>query len=190
MKQYPRIVVAISAVCCLLAVSSATKAFAGDMSKVERGKYLVTVGGCNDCHSPKVWTPEGIPMPDENRLLSGHQATEKLPEYQKDWVKPGNWVLLSGNFTACVGPWGVSFAANLTPDEQTGIGLWTEDVFISALRTGKHMGKGRPILPPMPWPGLAQMTDEDLGAIFAYLKSIPPVKNQVPAPIMAEAPKP
>jgi hypothetical protein len=181
---------AAGVVVCIVIVAASFRAQAGDMSKIERGKYLVTAAGCNDCHSPKVWSPEGIPSPDPKLLLSGHQATEKLPEYQKDWVKPGNWILMSVNFTAFVGPWGVSFAANLTPDDQTGIGLWTEDVFVSALRSGKHMGKGRPILPPMPWPGVAQMSDEDLGAIFAYLKSIPPVKNQVPAPVMAQAPKP
>jgi mono/diheme cytochrome c family protein len=152
-------------------------------SKVDRGKYLVTTSGCHDCHSPKVYTPEGLPQPDEKRLLCGHPADEGLPEFSHDWVTPGKWVLFNSHLTAAVGPWGISYAANLTPDDQTGIGLWTEDVFIKALRTGKHMGAGRPILPPMPWPNLAEMTDEDLGAMFAYLKSLPPVKNPVPAPV-------
>lgn len=152
-------------------------------SNVDRGKYLVTTSGCHDCHSPKVYTPEGLPEPDEKRLLCGHPADEGLPEYSPDWVAPGKWVLFNSHLTAAVGPWGISYAANLTPDDQTGIGLWTQDMFIGALRTGKHMGAGRPILPPMPWPNLAEATDEDLGAIFAYLKSLPPIKNPVPAPV-------
>jgi len=177
---------------CIAIVAASYQAMAegaGDASKIKRGEYLVNLAVCNDCHSPKVWSPEGIPTPDPKRLLSGHPADEKLPAYQKEWTAPGNWILMSGGFTSFVGPWGVSFAANLTPDEQTGIGLWTEDIFIAALRSGKHMGNGRPILPPMPWPNFAQCTDDDLKAIFAYLKSLPPVKNPVPAPIMAEMPK-
>lgn len=77
----------------------------------------------------------------------------------------------------------MSFSANLTPDNQTGIGLWTPDIFVKALRSGLHMGAGRPILPPMPWEMIRKMTDDDLNAVFTYLKSLPPVKNQVPAPV-------
>lgn len=105
------------------------------------------------------------------------------PRWIKNLIGPGKWVLFSEDLTVAVGPWGMSFSANLTPDDQTGIGLWTEDVFIKALRSGKHMGAGRPILPPMPWFNLVNANDEDLKAIFAYLKSLPPVKNPVPAPI-------
>jgi hypothetical protein len=75
------------------------------------------------------------------------------------------------------------FAANLTPDKNTGLGIWTEDMFIKAIRTGKHMGTSRDILPPMPWQAFAQMTDADLKGIFAYLQSIPAVTNHVPDPI-------
>lgn len=159
-----------------------------DQAKIERGAHLATVAGCHDCHSPKVFTPEGIPMPDETRLLSGHPADVPLAKYEKDWIAPGQWILFGGHFTVTVGPWGVTYAANLTPDDQTGIGLWTEDVFVNALRTGKHMGKGRPIMPPMPWPSIGQMTDEELGTIFAYLKSLPPIKNKVPEPVLAPPP--
>ena len=156
------------------------------LSKVERGKYLLTIGGCHDCHSPKTFTPEGIPVPDETRLLSGHPAGETLPDFRAESVAPGRWVLFNNGLTAAVGPWGVTYAANLTPDDQTGIGLWTEEVFVNALRTGKHMGAGRPILPPMPWPNLKDAREEDLSAIFAYLKSLPAVKNAVPAPVSAK----
>lgn len=151
-------------------------------ARIAHGKYLVTIAGCNDCHSPKIYTAEGIPMPDTKRLLSGEPAEAVLPGFDPVMVAPGKWVLMNSHFSAFVGPWGVSYAANLTPDDQTGIGLWTEDIFVQALKTGKHMGAGRPILPPMPWPGLSNMTDEDFSAVFAYLKSLPPVKNKVPAP--------
>jgi hypothetical protein len=156
-----------------------------EMTKEEmqkHGEYLVVLGGCNHCHSPKVFTEMG-PVPDTTRLLSGHPGGSKLPPVDTIMVQPGKWILTTSDLTAWVGPWGVSFAANLTPDEPTGIGTWTDEVFIKAIRTGKHMGIGRPILPPMPWPDIAKATDEDLKAIFAYLISLPPIRNQVPDPV-------
>ena len=153
---------------------------------VERGRYLVTVSGCNDCHTPKVFAGGGTAL-DESRLLSGHPAELDIPEFSFDDIGPGRWVLINEHLTAAVGPWGVSFAANLTPDEETGIGDWTAEEFIGAMRTGTHRGIGRPILPPMPWFNLAMASDEDLQAMFAYLKSLPPIENQVPDAI--EPPK-
>ena len=82
--------------------------------------------------------------------------------------------------TAWSGPWGISDAANLTPDPNTGTGIWTEDMFLRAIRTGKHWGQSRPIMPPMPWEVYRNMTDEDLKAIWAYLRTIPPIENRVP----------
>ena len=152
---------------------------------VEHGAYLVEIAGCNDCHSPKMMTPNG-PMPDKDLLLSGHPAESVLPALDPDKVGPGNWVRMSEDLTAFVGPWGMSFAANLTPDNNTGIGLWTEENFVQALRTGKHMGAGRPLLPPMPWFNLMHAKDQDLKAIFYYLKSIKPVNNLVPVAIPPE----
>ena len=150
---------------------------------IERGRYLVNLGGCNDCHSPKIFTPMG-PVPDTTMLLSGHPADAKLPEVPKDLIAPDKWGAVTTNdLTAWAGPWGVSFTRNLTPDLATGIGSWTEEVFIKALRTGKDMGEGRDILPPMPWPSIGQSTDADLKAIFAYLKSLRPIENAVPDPI-------
>jgi len=149
----------------------------------KRGQYLVTLGGCNDCHSPKVMTENG-PQPDETRLLSGHPSNETLPVTPPGLFGPKGWGALTNNgLTAWVGGWGTSFAYNLTPDNNTGIGSWTADIFIRAMRTGKHMGAGRQILPPMPWYTIGMSSDEDLKAIFAYLKSLPPVSNQVPQPI-------
>lgn len=158
---------------------------------VTRGKYLVTIGSCNDCHTPKKFGPEGMSL-DESRLLSGHPAGSPLPPLDAKALKPGGWLLFAGDITAYIGPWGISYSANLTPDSTTGIGAWSEATFAKALRTGKHLGQegGRPILPPMPWEMVGQMTDEDLKAVYTYLQSLPPVKNQVPAPVSpAEAAK-
>jgi hypothetical protein len=149
---------------------------------VERGQYIVETIGCADCHSPKNFTPEGIPVPDATKALSGHPGGQ-MPPFDKNVLKPGNWYAMAPDLTAYAGPWGVSYAANLTPDDQTGIGLWTEDVFVAAIRNGKHMGAGRPILPPMPWYFYKNLTDDDLKAVFAYLKSIPAISNAVPAPV-------
>lgn len=148
---------------------------------VKRGEYLVTIAGCDDCHSPKVFGPNG-PAMDPERRLSGHPENVALDPVDKNTLK--SWVLFNAHNTATVGPWGASFAANLTPDA-TGLGSWTEEQFIKALREGKFKGldNTRPLLPPMPWPSYSKMTDDDLKAMFAYLKTIKPVKNSVPAPI-------
>jgi len=144
-----------------------------------RGKYLTTIGACNDCHSPKVMTPQG-PEPDPERLLSGHPQHEKIAPI----VNTTDWVLFSQGLTAFVGPWGVSYAANLTPDD-TGIKHWTLNQFKTALRKGKYKGLegGRDLLPPMPWQMYQNFTDEDMNAIFTYLQSLTPVNNLVPAPV-------
>jgi hypothetical protein len=152
---------------------------------VKRGSYLVTVLGCGDCHTPKNITPQG-PEPVQALALSGYRATAKLPKVEKNALKEG-WYLFTPDLNASVGPWGISYAANLTSDA-SGIGNWPEENFIRALRQGKFKGieGGRTLLPPMPWQNLAQATDEDLKAIFAYLKSTPPVNNIVP---MSTAPE-
>jgi len=151
---------------------------------VSRGCYLVLVGGCNDCHSPKKLTPQG-PVVDSSRLLSGHSATLPLPPFDVDALTPGHWIRMTPDLTAYAGPWGISYATNLTPDSTTGIGAWSEDVFVKTIRTGKHLGMpgGRPVLPPMPWEEIAQWKDNDLRAVYQYLRSLPPIRNQVPAPV-------
>ena len=150
-------------------------------SLVKRGQYLVTIMGCNDCHSPKIMTPHG-PEIDSAHMLSGHPASMPVPKVDVSELQ--SWMLFNHNLTAFVGPWGVSFAANLTSDE-TGIGNWTEEQFLKAIREGKYKGMDntRPLLPPMPWNMYRNATDEDLKAIFAYLKSTKPVENRVPAPV-------
>lgn len=154
---------------------------------VERGKYLVTITGCHDCHTPKLEGPGGKPVLDEKRLLAGHPEQAPYPSWTPDDMKQRNAMALTNPMlTAWAGPWGVSFAINLTPDKATGIAEWSEQNFIQAMRTGKHQGQpnGRDILPPMPWEGFKVMTDDDLKAMFAYLRSIAPVKNQVPLPLL------
>lgn len=149
---------------------------------VKRGEYLVQTMGCNDCHSPKIMTPQG-PAPDPKRLLSGHPSDEVLaPIADKNVLK--GYALFSMGLTAGIGPWGTTYAANLTPDE-TGLGNWTLEQFGKAVRQGKSKGmdNGRMLLPPMPWQNLVNLSDADLKAIWAYLRSIPPVKNVVPAPV-------
>jgi mono/diheme cytochrome c family protein len=155
-----------------------------------RGHYLLTIGSCHDCHSPKKFTAAGMEL-DSTRLFSGHPAGTPIAPVDADALKPGNWVQMASDITAFVGPWGISYAANLTPDSATGIGAWSEEVFIKALRTGKHLGQenGRPIMPPMPWQFVGKMTDEDLRAIYTYLRTVPPVNNRVPAPQPPDAVK-
>lgn len=150
-------------------------------SLVKHGQYLVNVMGCGDCHSPKMMGPQG-PMIDPDRILSGHPAEQPLGKIDPAVLQ--SWVLFNHSQTATVGPWGVSFSANITGDS-TGIGAWTEEQFIRAMREGKYKGlpEGRPLLPPMPWQNFAGMKDIDLKSIYLYLKSTKPVKNVVPAAI-------
>lgn len=153
------------------------------------GEYLVTIGGCNDCHTPKIFTDHG-PEPDMTRALSGHPGDQKLPALPEGVLGPDKWGTVGTNdLTAWYGPWGVSFTKNLTPDVETGLGSWTEDMFKNALRTGKHMGApdGRNILPPMPWPMYKNFTDADIHAVWTYLRTLKPIKNAVPEPIPPKA---
>ena len=162
-------------------VASTTKTLSQD-ELIKRGEYVVMTGACNDCHSPKVMTPQG-PVPDSTKLLSGHPANEPIPALDANAGKPTSWILMSPDVTAFVGPWGISYAANLTPDSATGIGAWSESQFINTLRNGKHQGNGRDLLPPMPWPDFGKKTDDDLKGVFAFLKSLPAVSNKVHAPV-------
>ena len=151
---------------------------------VKRGEYLVTSIGCGDCHTPFVMGPGG-PEPDKKRTLSGHPSGSKLPAPP---ALSSAWnVAVSASGTAWHGPWGTSYTANLTPHD-TGLGTWTEQQFVDAIRTGRHQGRGRQILPPMPWQAFSHLTDADLKAIWAYLQSIPPIENKVPDPVIAGPP--
>ncbi len=167
------------------AADDAAKRATAAAEKLARGKYLVTVAGCNDCHTPFKDGPNG-PEPDMSRMLSGHPQDMVVPPAPKP---QGPWIAsVAATNTAWSGPWGVSFTANLTPDRETGLGKWNLRTFIDTIRTGRRMGRGRPILPPMPYPMYKHFTDADLEAIFTYLQSIPPLKNKVPEPLPPAAP--
>jgi mono/diheme cytochrome c family protein len=160
------------------AEAKAAPAAPTNAERVARGQYLVTIGGCNDCHTPWKLGANGVPEPDMTRMLSGHPESLKVPTPPQG---TGPWTIsAAGTMTAWAGPWGITYTFNLTPDENTGIGIWTEEMFIKALRTGKHMGTSRQIQPPMPWFNYGKMTEEDLKSLYAYLRSIPPIKNRVP----------
>ena len=149
---------------------------------IKRGEYLVKTIGCHDCHSPKTMTERG-PQEIPELALSGHQAGDSLPLINTEALQNG-WMLFSGDLTTAVGPWGISFAANLTSDD-TGIGNWTMERWKIAMREGKLKGDkgGRMILPPMPWQNFGKLNDEDLESMFKYLQSTDPVENAVPAAI-------
>lgn len=151
-------------------------------ARIARGEYLVNTIGCDDCHSPKRMGAHGPELIPELRF-SGFGKNGSLPQINKDAIQKG-WALFSSDLTAAVGPWGISYAANISSDT-TGIGNWKEENFIRSLREGKLKGLegGRPLLPPMPWPSYKNMTDEDLKSIFAYLKTTKPVNNAVPNPV-------
>ena len=161
-----------------------TPAPAAQAEMVKRGDYLVNTMGCGDCHTPMKMGPNG-PEPDMARFLSGHPDTVKVPPPPKAteaWIAS-----INATGTAWAGPWGISYTQNLTPDPETGVsGTYTEAQFIMTIREGKKQGRGRPILPPMPWQVIRNLTDDDLKAIYAYLKTVKPVKNRVPDPVIAE----
>jgi len=182
-----RIFQSLLAVAVVAAVAS-SPAIADDahQKQVDRGRYLVTFGGCNDCHTPWKMGENG-PEPDMTRMLSGHPQQIEVPPAPDLGESPWNTAIFA-TFTAWTGPWGRSYTRNLTPDKDTGLGTWTEKEFIDTLRTGKERGIGRDLQPPMPWPTIGQATDEDLAAIFAYLQSIPAVSNRVPDNIPPAAP--
>jgi len=155
----------------LAAASAMAQAPAGgDAAKIARGKYLMTIGACNDCHSPK---KPGTTDPDTTRIFSGRPQTTMAPSQNPMEVHA------SLDLTAWAGPWGISYGANLTPDPETGLKKrYTEASFIKTLRTGKKP-EGEDLLPPMPWALYKALSDDDLKSIWAYLQTIPAIKNNV-----------
>jgi len=144
---------AVAAVSCGTQQDASNTAATPAMSAVERGRYLTVVTGCGDCHTPG--TLYG--SPDDTRILAGSE----IP-----WG----------------GPWGVAFAANLTPDPETGLGQWTDEQIMTAIRTGARPD-GRLLAQIMPWGNFSHFTNEDLAAIVAYLRSLPPIVHAEPAPV-------
>jgi mono/diheme cytochrome c family protein len=130
-----------------------TSVNANAQRQIVRGKYLANFGGCNDCHTPGYF----FGKPDMDRYLGGSEVGFEIPDL------------------------GVFHGPNLTPDKETGLGNWSRDQIVTALKTGTRPD-GRVLAPIMPWRALATMTNNDLRAIAAYLQSLKPVKNKVPGP--------
>ncbi|HEY6572924.1 MAG TPA: cytochrome c [Candidatus Eisenbacteria bacterium] len=150
------IVAAMAAIGCAKPPAT-TKAEMTPEEKIARGRQISYTSACHDCH-----TPGGLyGAPDTTRMLSGSEL---------------GWE----------GPWGVSFPRNLTPDMETGIGSWSEQDIVTAIRTGIRPDKS-PLMPPMPWPMYSHLSDEDAFALAAFLKSIPAVSHKAPDHIMPGA---
>jgi hypothetical protein len=156
----------------------------GEPSPSRRGEYLVETSGCHNCHTSTRDGPTG-PQTDRTRMLAGHPAGIGAIASPAAIGAPWVWAASATN-TAFAGHWGVSYAINLTPDA-TGLGEWTEEEFVRALRTGRHKGVGRAIVPPMPWRAYARFSDADLRAIFSYLRTLPAIVNRVPEIVPAVA---
>lgn len=179
LRRFPpaSLVVLLSLLVAAVPVLAQQKKKVSKSGRVARGKYLATIAGCHDCHSPKV---DAQMTPDMSRAFSGRPQSTPPPKQREGEITA------SMDLTAWAGPWGNSFAANLTPDPETGLGRrYDEAKFIKTIRTGKKP-EGEPLLPPMPWNVYAHMTDEDLKSLWAYLKTVPAVKNNpraaAPAP--------
>lgn len=132
-----------------------------DEAQIERGRYLVQIAGCGDCHTPGHF----LGKPDLSRFLGCSEVGFEIPGV------------------------GVVYGPNLTPDEATGLGTWSEDQIVAAIRTGATPD-GRGLVPVMPWPNLSTLSDDDAYAIAAYLKSLDPVANDVPGPVPPGEPAP
>ncbi len=155
---------------------------------VKKGAYLVGIMGCNDCHSPKRMGSAGPELIPE-LVLSGYPSSFVTAPLDSNATKNG-WVSMWADLTTAVGPWGQTYAANITSDS-TGIGAWSEAQFKKALTEGKYKGleNERPLMPPMPWQNYRELKEDDIKSIFAYLKSTRPVKNVVPAAKLNPPPK-
>jgi len=137
-----------------IAAAYAVSRVAGaEREQLARGKYLVQLAGCTDCHTPGHF----LGRPDMTRYLAGSDVGLEVPDL------------------------GVFVGPNLTPDHETGLGLWTRQEIATAFQTGVRPD-GRSLAPIMPWRAYAAMTKSDAAAVVEYLKNLPPVSNRVPGP--------
>lgn len=191
-----RITIVSAAFFCITAAALLNSSASGNETgaaadrHIARGKQLVIEGNCDFCHTPLIETNEG-PVPDMKRRLSGRPQDREIPGLPASGIGSPGWIEFLGTLdsTEWAGPWGLVFSKNITPDPETGIGKWTEDIFVETLRTGRHIDLKRGVLPPMPWRDYGKLGDEDLKSIFAYLMTVPPVKNAVPKPVPPPAKK-
>ena len=150
------------------------------VDEIEKGKIITEIFGCADCHSPKIKEGEFL-VNDPDKLFSGHPQDNVLPQFPPDIIGPDKWRgLFTDSMTAWGGPWGISYSANLTPDKKTGIGELTEENFVSILNIGIHSNMNRKLMQPMPWKEISELRNEDLKAVYKYLRTVKPVKNKVP----------
>lgn len=147
----PEAIAAAISVLLAVAIPSGAKA---EEAQVARGRYLVQIAGCSDCHTPGHF----LGQPDASRFLGGSDVGFEIPGV------------------------GIVYGPNLTPDDATGLGTWSAEQIVAALRTGATP-EGRGLVPVMPWPNLSALSDEDAYAIAAYLNSLDPVQHKVPGPI-------
>ncbi|MGI9534763.1 MAG: diheme cytochrome c-553 [Thermodesulfobacteriota bacterium] len=180
-KKYVYILISLALVLLIMSIPDLLASKDMDKEiKIKKGKIMTEEFGCVDCHSPKIIINDQT-MIDENKIFSGHPQDNILPDFPPELVGPGKWtgLYISGT-TAWGGPWGISYSANLTPDKETGIGTWNEEHFKRIIKLGIHSSLTRKIMPPMPWYELSRLNEDELGAIFLYLKSLKPIKNKVP----------
>ena len=166
---------------------AAKESYGSFESQLKWGEHLVKIGGCNDCHTPKKMGPKG-PEDDMSLMLSGHPAQQPAPDFDRaEAAKKG--LVVTQTFTAWTGPWGTTYAPNLTSDS-SGIGGWKEEQFLKALHELKWMGlEGtRPLMPPMSMMPAIKMSDDELKAIFAYLKTTPAINNVSPEAVLLPPP--
>jgi hypothetical protein len=190
---------AVAALSCLGACAERTPEPAAKASSVNaepdntqalisQGQRLIRLGGCADCHTPLRFDETlGMPVPQQDRALSGHPEGAPDPSAAPG---AGDQGVIGPTMTSFRTPFGVVYSSNLTPDHETGLGRWTAEQFIAALRNGKHGGDdtARPILPPMPWANIGSNSDADLRAMFHFLQSIPAISNRVSEPkVMPDA---
>ncbi len=154
--------------------------------RLEIGQAIVEGWNCSFCHTPQIKGPDGKSMPDPKRLMSGHPADEKIPTVPDMVITSPEWMEFLDNLDSTV--WATDnlliFSANLTPDDETGIGTWTEVEFVETIREGRHRGIERRIKYPMPWRELSEVSDEELLSVYEYLMSLEPVDNKVPPSIV------
>jgi mono/diheme cytochrome c family protein len=138
---------------CLAVIFAGATAASAQNAEIKRGQYLVSLGGCNDCHTPGYF----LGKPDTARFLGGSDVGFEIPNL------------------------GTFYGPNLTPDRETGLGKWSAAEIVKAIKKGERPD-GRILAPVMPWHAFANLTDADARAITAFLKSLPPVSNKVPGP--------
>ena len=136
--------------------------------------------GCHDCHTPMKIGPNG---PEQDMARAPQRPPGERRGAAGANLPAGYLAVIGATFTSFSGPWGTSFTRNLTPDKETGLGDWTVEEFIATMKTGRERGKGRPGAAADAGAEPRALSDQDIRSLFAYLQSLPPIKNRMPQPI-------